>query len=249
MFRRIEQRDDLSAEEKLILEEAVDRTAVAPAGSDIVREGDRPTRSTILLEGLAVRYRVLRNGSRQLTSIHVPGDFVDLQSFPLQLMDHSVGALSECSIATIPHTALERIRVGYPHLGWILWRLSLLDAAVHREWIVAMGGMPAVGHLAHLFCEMYLRMKVIGFARDYTFSLPMTQTELAEALGLSPIHVNRVLQELRSNGVIAFDGKTAKILDWDRLVDIGEFDDKHLHLHDGPRTRRDRASEPEADLA
>jgi CRP-like cAMP-binding protein len=95
MFRRIEQRDELSAEERAILEAAVDRTAVIEAGSDIVVEGDRPNRSTILLSGLATRYRVLRNGSRQLTSIHIPGDFVDLQSFPLRLMDHSVGALSE----------------------------------------------------------------------------------------------------------------------------------------------------------
>src|ERR1700712_1273887 len=232
LFKRIELRDPLSSEERAILEAAVDRTFSVAAKQDIVREGDRPVWSTVLLSGFVTRYRMLPDGGRQITAIHVPGDFIDLQSFPLKLMDHSLGALTDCSLATMPHSALTEITETQPHLTRILWKLSLLDSALHREWLVAMGGMPSVSHLAHLFCEMYLRLKIVGLAGDNSFQFAVNQQELADTLGISAVHVNRVMQELRAEGVIQFDGKVGTILDWNRLVDFGQFDDKHLHLHD-----------------
>jgi CRP-like cAMP-binding protein len=233
LFKRIELRDTLSDEERAILEAAVDRTFLVSAKQDIVREGDRPMQSTVLLSGLVTRYRMLPHGGRQITAIHVPGDFIDLQSFPLKLMDHSLGALTDCILATMPHTALTQITETQPHLTRILWKLSLLDSALHREWIVAMGGMPSISHLAHLFCEIYLRLKAVGLAEGNSFQFAVTQQELADTLGISPVHVNRVMQELRAQAVIQFDGKIGTILDWHRLVEIGQFDDKHLHFHDG----------------
>ena len=222
----------LSDKEKALLESAFDRSFHAPAKRDIIREGEAPSRSTLLLSGLVVRYRLLPDGGRQITSIHIPGDFIDLQSFTLQLMDHSLGALTDCTLATIPHSALLQITETQPHLTRVLWKLSLLEGALHREWIVAMGGMPSVSHLAHLFCEMYLRFKVVGLTEGYDFPFPVTQQELGDTLGISPVHVNRVLQDLRAQRVIQFDGKIGSILDWNRLVEIGQFDDKHLHLQD-----------------
>jgi CRP-like cAMP-binding protein len=232
LFKRIELHGGISEDEKAILAAAVDRTLSVQAKQDIVREGERPKQCTVLLSGFVVRYRLIPSGGRQITAVHVPGDFIDLQSFSLKLMDHSLGALTECYLATMPHTALMQITETQPHLTRALWKLSLLDSALHREWIVAMGAMPSRSHLAHLFCEMYLRLESVGLAGDYTFHFPITQDELADTLGISPVHVNRVLQELRAEGVIQFDGKVGTILDWDRLVEIGQFDDKHLHLHD-----------------
>ena len=185
LFKRIELRDALSNEERSILEAAVGRTFSAPAKQDIVREGDRPVQSTVLLSGLVTRYRLLPDGGRQITAIHVPGDFIDLQSFPLKLMDHSLGALTDCTLATMPHSALTEITETQPHLTRILWKLSLLDSALHREWLVAMGGMPSISHLAHLFCEIYLRLKTVGLAGDNSFQFAVNQQELADTLGIS----------------------------------------------------------------
>jgi CRP-like cAMP-binding protein len=231
LFKRIEHSGgELSSEQRATLAAAFGSSRSIPIKTDIVREGDRPTHSTLLLSGLAMRYRVLRNGNRQITAIHLPGDFVDLHSFPLKDMDHSVGTLSPCEITAIPHTALREIVRTDPNLAEMLWRLSLLDGAIHREWLVAMGGLPGISHLAHLLCEVYVRLAHIGLARDLAFDLPVTQVDLGDALGLSPVHANRVLQDLRGNRVIRFDGKRVTILDWDRLVEIGQFDAKYLHL-------------------
>lgn len=232
LFRHIEIRDRLSPEEKSTLQGAVDRRYIVSASEDIVREGSKPDQCTILLSGLATRYRLLPNGTRQFTALHIPGDFIDLQSFPLKLMDHSLGALTDCTLATVPHATLMEITETQPRLTRILWKLSLLDSAIHREWIVAIGGLSAVSHMAHLFCEMYLRLESIGLAKDHKFPLPLTQEQLADALGISPVHVNRTLQSLRGDGIIEFDGRAGTILNWDKLVEVGQFDDKHLHLHD-----------------
>jgi CRP-like cAMP-binding protein len=231
LFRRIEHSGGkLSAKQRATLATSFGNSRSVPIKSDIIREGDRPTQSTLLLSGLAMRYRFLRNGDRQITAIHLPGDFIDLHSFPLKDMDHSVGTLSQCEIAAIPHSALGEIVRPDPDLTEMLWRLSLLDGAIHREWLVAMGGLPGISHLAHLLCEVYVRLAHIGLAQNLAFDLPVTQVDLGDALGLSPVHVNRVLQDLRGNKVIRFDGKRVLILDWDRLVEIGQFDDKYLHL-------------------
>jgi CRP-like cAMP-binding protein len=231
LFRRIEHSGgELSLRQRSTLASGFAASRSVPIKHDIVREDDRPGGSTLLLSGLAMRYRVLRNGARQITAIHLPGDFVDLHSFPLKDMDHSVGTLSQCEVAAIPHSALREIVRTDPDLTEMLWRLSLLDGAIHREWLVAMGGLPGVSHLAHLLCEVYIRLAHIGLAKDFAFDLPVTQVDLGDALGLSAVHANRIMQDLRGNSVIKFDGKRVAILDWDRLVEIGEFDDKYLHL-------------------
>jgi CRP-like cAMP-binding protein len=231
LFKRIEHSGgELSPHQRATLSGAFGISRSVPIKADIIKEGDRPIQSTLLLSGLAMRYRFLRNGDRQITAIHLPGDFVDLQSFPLKDMDHSVGALSECVVASIPHSSLRDIVRTDPDLTEMLWRLSLLDGAIHREWLVAMGGLPGVSHLAHLLCEVYVRLAHIGLAADFAFDLPVTQADLGDALGLSPVHVNRLLQDLRGNRVIRFEARRVEILDWARLVEIGQFDDRYLHL-------------------
>jgi CRP-like cAMP-binding protein len=234
-LKRILRRDTLSPEEEQALRDAADGVQTYPAGADLASEGDRPDHSTLLIDGFTTRYRLLGNGQRQITAIHVPGDFVDLQSFVLKTMDHSVGALSAVRVVAFPHTAIKRLTETHPHLTRIMWLLTMLDAAIHREWLATMGGLPAPRHMAHLICEMYIRLQVVGLADNGQFTLPMTQADLGDTLGLSSVHVNRVLQELRADGLISWQGQTVKILDWLRLQKAADFDPSYLHLTIEPR--------------
>ncbi|HZH50729.1 MAG TPA: Crp/Fnr family transcriptional regulator [Microvirga sp.] len=235
LVRKLAQRDELSHEEKRILRDIIVRIKEYRADEDMIREGDRPTESTLLLEGFAARYKGLANGKRQITALHVPGDFVDLHSFLLKTMDHGIVALTPCRAGAVPHEALREISERHPHLARLLWLNTLVDGAIHREWIVAMGRRPAPGQMAHLFCELFLRLQAVGLTEDHSFRLPLTQAELGDTLGLSTVHVNRVLQELRADGLISWRGDTVEIEDWDGLVRVAEFDPAFLNLQNEPR--------------
>lgn len=233
---KLERRDMVSPEEKAALLAAAGPVESFAAGSDLVREGDRPDRSMLVAQGFTTRYRLLADGTRQITAIHVPGDFVDLHSFLLKTMDHSVGALSACRVVTFPHANLKTITERHPHLTRLLWLMTLLDSAIHREWIVAMGRRSALEQLAHLLCEIVTRLSVVGLGdSDRAVILPINQTELGDTLGLSTVHVNRTLQQLRAEQLITWQGQTVRILDWDRLARIAQFDPTYLHLDPEPR--------------
>lgn len=234
-FRKIAVRDHLGAEERAALLEACDQNLRFTAGQNLVTEGSRPTHSMLVVRGFTCRYRVVAEGERQLTAIHLSGDFVDLHSFLLKEMDHSVGALTDCTVLTFPHERLVRLTERFPHLTRLLWLLTLLDGAIHREWLVGMGRLSASQRAAHLFCELYARLHALGLADGHAFHLPIAQTALADAIGVSAVHVNRVIQELRRAGLINWDGGLLRILDWAGLVKAGEFDDIYLHLVREPR--------------
>lgn len=229
-FRKITARDSLGPEERAALVAAADERVVFAAGEDLVAEGQRPAKSMLVASGFTCRYRLLAGGERQLTAIHVPGDFVDLHSFLVKRMDHSVGALTPCVVYTFPHERLVDVTERYPHLTRILWLLTLLDAAIHREWLVGMGRLSALQRAAHLICELYARLRIIGRAANDSFELPITQASLADALGISAVHSNRVLQDLRRQGLIVWDGGLLRIVDWQGLTALAEFDDGYLHL-------------------
>ena len=235
LIRKLEQRDLLSDEEKEVLENAIAKVREVAADEDIVKEGDRPSESSLLLEGFAARYKVLSNGRRQITDFHVVGDFVDLHSFLLKTMDHGILALTRCRIGAVPHATLHHITETYPHLARLLWLHTLIDSAVHREWLTAMGRRPANAHLAHLICELFVRLRLVGQADNDTIQLPITQAELGDALGLSTVHVNRVLQSLRAEGLVRWQGSSLTILDWDRLQEVAEFTPTYLNLQHEPR--------------
>lgn len=235
-IRKLERRDVLSAEEKAALLAAASGVETYTAGADLVREGDRPDRSLLLVHGFTTRYRLLADGTRQITAIHLPGDFVDLHSFVLKTMDHAVGALSACRVVTFPHANLRQITVRYPHLTRMLWLMTLLDSAIHREWIVAMGRRSALEQMAHLLCEIFTRLSAVGLGdRTRELILPINQTELGDTLGLSTVHVNRTLQQLRAERLLVWHGQAVRILDWDRLSRVAQFDDGYLHLDAEPR--------------
>lgn len=234
LIRQLELRDRLDADEKAFLQSIVGTPRAVPANIDIVREGDRPTASTLLLEGYTCRQTTLREGGRQITSIHVPGDFVDLHGFLIRTMDHGVTTLTPSRIALVDHGLLRRATESLPHLTRLLWLLTLVDAAIHRRWLAAMGRQSALSHTAHLLCEMYVRQRGILDVSS-GFGMPLTQAKLADALGLSVVHVNRVVRELRETRYVEWQGGVVRILDFEALAELAEFDPTYLSLRREPR--------------
>lgn len=235
-IRTIRRRDStLSLEEEGALRGALSVVVEEPADRDVVREHDRQTHSHLLLEGWAGRYIGLADGRRQIVAIHVPGDFVDLHSFPLQIMDHSVVTFTPCRIAHAPHERLREVTVRYPHVARLMWLSTLIDAAILRQWLVGSGKRSALEQTAHLFCELFIRLELTGRTEGRTFIFPLSQAELADCLGVSAVHANRVLQELRATQILAWRGRHVEIRDWDALAALAEFDPVYLNLTDLPR--------------
>ncbi|TPM40680.1 Crp/Fnr family transcriptional regulator [Mesorhizobium sp. B2-3-4] len=235
LYLNLGQHDALSDGEKALLADAMSVEKNFATGEDIVVEGSRPTYSTLIVDGLAARYKVLEDGGRQFTSLQVPGDFVDLHAFLLKTMDHGIVALSPCHVIAADHSKLRTITEQAPHLTRLLWLDTLVDGAIHREWIVAMGRRSKTAHLAHLLCELFVRLQVVNHTRDMTFRLPLSQAELADVLGLSVVHMNRVIGALRNLGAIGWASHMVTILDWQRLVEIAEFDPTYLSMRREPR--------------
>jgi CRP-like cAMP-binding protein len=229
LIKRIERFGPLTDEEKKVIENAPSQVKEVGPREDIVREGDCPTGSSLILEGYAYRYNHLGDGSRQISAFHIPGDFCDLHSFLLKKMDDGVASVTRCKVAIVPHKTLREITRHYPYLTRVLWMTTLVDAAVHREWMTILGRMDARERVAHHLCELYARHEYAGLARDHSYDLPMTQAEMADAFGLSGVHTNRILQELRGEGLISLAGKRLTILDWDRLCREAQFNADYLH--------------------
>ncbi|WP_170116474.1 Crp/Fnr family transcriptional regulator [Devosia submarina] len=234
-FRRLEHRDALGMAEQQALIKAVSAFEDVGAGADIVREGDRPERCTLLVSGFAARYRMVASGERQFTLIHVPGDFIDLHSFPLKEMDHSVMALAPCQLAIYPHQAIKNITEEFPHLTRLLWLLTLLDGALQREWIICLGRLSAEARAAHLFCELGARLEAVGLGAADDYRLPLTQQDLADTLGLSSVHANRVVQSLRKKNLLTWQANRVTLPNLAAAKALGEFDERYLHHIREPR--------------
>ena len=234
LVKKLARRDDLSAAEREALARLLGPERRVSAGNVIIQPGDRPGHSTFLVSGFCARYSLTIGGDRQLTEINVPGDFVDLHSLLMKQMDHGIVALSDCVIAPAQHGDLRRLTEHHPHLTRLLWLETVIDGAIHRQWLVTMGRQNAASRLAHLICELYLRLEAAGQAADRRFAVPLTQTDLGDVLGLTPVHVNRVMMELRHEGLIEWKGAQVTILDWDHLATFAEFDPIYLRLQRDP---------------
>jgi CRP-like cAMP-binding protein len=230
LLLNLESHDVLSTAEIELLRAIVGRERSVAAGEDLVSEGSRPNHSTLLLDGFAARYKVLEDGTRQITALQVAGDFVDLHAFPLKVVDHGVLAISNCRIASVDHQELKAITETNPHLTRLLWLDTLVDGAVHREWIVAMGRRSKKAHIAHLICELYVRLRTVRRTNGPSFQLPLTQNAMADVLGVSLVHLNKTLQSLRKEKAFAWEGRVITILDWDKLQKIAGFDAGYLSL-------------------
>jgi CRP-like cAMP-binding protein len=230
LIRKLETIFTLSAEENGALEAMPMQVVDLRADQDIVREGDRPTRSCLVLDGFTCFSKLSGDGRRQIMAFNIAGDIPDLQSMHLEVLDNTLGTITPCKVGFIQHEVLHNLCHRYPRIASALWRETLIDAAIFREWILNIGRRDAYSRMAHLLCELLVRLKAIGLAEDYTCDLPMTQVELADATGISTVHVNRVLQELRGAGLFTFTGSKLTVLDWDGLKQAGDFDPTYLHL-------------------
>jgi CRP-like cAMP-binding protein len=244
LVRKLNSIAALTSEEERALGEIPATVKHVPANQDFVHEGDRPSATCLLLDGLAFRYKVADGGRRQIMAFHLPGDIPDLQSLFLKTMDHSLCTLVPSQVALIKHETMLGIIERHPRIGHLLWRDTLIDAAIFREWMVGIGRRPAYTRVAHLLCEFILRMEVIGFSKNHSCELPLSQTVLGDALGLSTVHINRTLQELRRDGLITLQGGTLRAMDWEGLQEAGDFDSSYLHLEfdKGQRTSGREAS-------
>lgn len=196
---------------------------------DLVREGDHSPNCILLLDGFACRYRTLSDGRRQIVSFHIAGDFLDLQGYLLDRLDHGIGTLTPSKIGMIPHTAIGEL-LRSPTITRLLWRETVIDGAIHREWLVNVGRRTAYQRVAHIFCELVTRLQAVGLAHGGACDLPLTQSELADATGLSTVHVNRVIQELRRDELITLRGRVFSALDWAGLKRAAEVDPNYLEL-------------------
>jgi CRP-like cAMP-binding protein len=230
LIRNLEERSFLSDSEKAALHALPWTKLTFGEDEEIARYCDRPNRSQLLVSGLTARVRYAPSGGRQILALHVPGDFVDLQSFLLQEMDHSVITMSRGELAAVPHDDLRILCNGHPRLARLLWRTTLVDAAIHREWMLGLGRLSAAERLAHLLCEFCYRLGKVGLAADHKFELPLSQVDWSDVLGLSNVHVNRVLQDMRRRQLVSLRGKHIAILDWDALSDLAGFDPQYLHF-------------------
>lgn len=228
-------RDVVVEREERRLRSAIGEIKDYEAGTTFIRAGIALTRSALLVEGMVARYKDLADGQRQIMELHVPGDFVDLHGFLLKRIEHNIAALTPVRIAYVPHENLRAITEEEPHLARLLWFATLVDASIQREKILSVGRRPALGRVAHLLCELYVRLEMIGAAGDCVFDLPLTQQDLADATGLTSVHVNRMLKKLRDDTLVTFRGGRVVIHDWERLKRIAEFEPAYLYLERRPR--------------
>lgn len=228
-------RDQLSDRERDVLLALPWRRDTVTRHSEFVELGDTLSDSTLLIEGWCGRVSFMRNGSRQITGLNIPGDFVDLPSFFLRTLDHSVVAITDCTIARVSHDALRQLSVEEPHLWRLFTILIAIEGAVHRMWILNLGRRSPPHHLAHLICEVRARLAIIGRDLEEGFALPLTQAELADLLGISIVHTNRSMKQLREIGLIRRQGASYVVSNWDDLHAYADFDPTYLNVFRAPR--------------
>lgn len=234
-LKKLRARDDVSAEEEQVIRSLPSQIVEVPADRTVIRRGEEIQQSTLLLDGWMARAKDLPDGQRQLVELHVAGDFTDLHGFTLKCLDHDIITLSRCRVAFVPHERLKTVTERYPHLTRLFWFSTNLDAAIQREWTLSLGRRSALERMAHLFCELNIRLGIGGLADGNSYEFPLTQMELSECLGLTTVHVNRTLQELRRMGLVEVENRRVRILDVERLKDAAQFDDTYLYLDKQPR--------------
>lgn len=230
LVRKLERFEILGADDKAWLKRACEHAFSVAARTDLVREGDAPGGLFVILEGMACRLKLRSGGSRQITAYLIPGDFCDLDLALRPQMDHAISTLSSCRVVRLDFEAIHRLGSEASVIARAMRRSTLVDDATVREWLVNIGSRSAIQRIAHLFCELLVRFRAIGLAGGNSYELPVSQLDLAETTGLSTVHVNRTLQELKRLGLIEFRSRSLMIRDLPRLEALGEFDPGYLSL-------------------
>ena len=227
---RLEQFAQLSQQDRQSLLATVSHTLELEPNTDLIRQDDRPTACYLVLDGMMCRYKNLQGGRRQILGFHLAGDFCDLNGPVMGRMDHNVASLSAAKLAVIPTPALFRLLEQRPQIGHALWKETIADAAIAREWIANVGGRSAYERIAHLLCEMGRRIEAAGLAQDGAFDWPIRHQDLAEAMALSSVHVSQVFQRLSNEGLVKGEEGRLQLLDWPGLEAAGQFRSHYLFL-------------------
>ena len=230
MVRKLELWNSLSEEDRDAVLALPFTERVLSAGQYIVWEGDKPQHSCVLNSGFAYRHKAAGNGGRQIMSIHVKGDILDLQNSLLGVADHNVQMLTEGKIALIPVEAMRETAFARPSVGMAMWYETLVEASIFREWILNIGRRNARTRIAHLLCEFALRLEIAELGKMTGYTLPITQDQLADAVALTSVHVNRTLMRLEADGLIKRSKREITINDWTQLAKAGDFQPRYLHL-------------------
>lgn len=232
LTRKLEKFARLSTENRSLLDDTIRATRIVPPHTDLVREGQASGEVRLILKGFACRYKTLANGRRQIVAYLIPGDFCDLNAFILEALDHSTGTLSECTVVDIPRQRIIEL-TDRPGIARAFWWVTLVDEGTLREWLLNIGQRDAAPRIAHLFCELLMRLRIVGLTQDDSYEFPLTQNEIADTVGLSTVHVNRTLQTLRNMKLIEFKNKSIKIIDVNSLMNLSGFNSTYLHIQNG----------------
>ncbi|MFW2830850.1 Crp/Fnr family transcriptional regulator [Sphingomonas sp. ID0503] len=227
---RLHARHQLTAEEQHAIRATVAEVREFRRGMTVVRQGDRLSTSMLVVEGFLARYKDLAGGHRQISELHVPGDFADLHGFTLKRLDHSILTITDARIAIVPHERIGELVDAFPRIMRLYWFSTNLDAAIHREWVVSLGSRTALSRVAALFCELHTRLDVVGLMKGDSFEFPLNQSELGECMGLTAVHVNRTLRQIRERGLATFRRGRVDVHDLAGLREVAEFDDSYLYL-------------------
>lgn len=230
LIRKLGRHSFLSKDDLSHLRKLPGHKRTAERNEDIVRQGDRPELSVVVLEGMLARYHTLPKGKRQYLSFHIAGDMPDAQALFLETMDHSLCALDKASIVLVPHNALTKIFSERPNVGFALWRETLIDAAIFRATITNNSSRSLQTRLAHFFCEQYYRANQVGLVKSSSCRLPLTQTQIAETLASSLPSVSRTFLKLRKSRAVDFRNGVLHVKNWDTLIRLGDFNPDYLHL-------------------
>jgi len=248
LIAKLEHGAKLSDEDRWILDKLTAKTRRVGPHQDTIREGDAPDDVHLIMDGFACRYQILPDGKRHIMAYLVPGDICDFHVAILGKMDHNIGTLTPCTLVEISHETIHDISTKHPNLNRAFWWGTLVDEGILREWLVSLGRRSADQRIAHLFCELLIRLQTVGLANHNSFEMPLTQEELADTLGLSNVHVNRMVMELREKGLITTSGRRLTVHDVARLQEFAQFSPNYLHL--GPLENRahdeNRGAQPPA---
>ncbi|HZU50651.1 MAG TPA: Crp/Fnr family transcriptional regulator [Sphingomicrobium sp.] len=234
-LKKLRARDSISDEEEQAVRGLVESVIEVKPDRTVVRHGEELNQSMLLLSGWLARAKDLPSGQRQIAELHVAGDFADLHGFSLKYLDHDVITITRARIGLVPHERLKELTERFPHLTRIYWALTNIDAAIQREWTLSLGRRSAIARMAHLLCELNVRLGLVDLTQGNSFDFPLTQVEFGECLGLTSVHVNRTLQELRRRGLIELQSRRVTIFDLEALKGVAEFDNAYLYLQQRPR--------------
>jgi CRP-like cAMP-binding protein len=230
MARKFETRASIDEADREALRALPYREQVVEPAVYVVREGQIPERCSLIVSGFAFRHKLTVDGNRQIVSVHIPGDFIDLDGALLNIADHNVQTLTRCEIAFIPRAAMRDLIMSHPNIAIAMWIDTLIDSSIFREWVVNVGRRDARSRIAHLLCEFARRLEAAGLVAEYDYELPMTQEQLADATGLTSVHVNRVLMTLAREGLIERHKRHIRIPEWEALRRVAGFSEVYLHL-------------------